>query len=72
MRKRIADFRLRSVFQQVSNVDHQDVLYRRIRKILGIEEMLHELHFELEILADLSVQEEQRKESIFQKFVMIL
>jgi len=34
--------------------------------------MLHELHFELEILADLSVQEEQRKESIFQKFVMIL
>lgn len=71
-RQHIARFWLRSLFRQVSNVDHQDHLYKRIHKVLGIEDLLEELHSELGLLADLSLIQEQQQESIFQGRVMIL
>jgi hypothetical protein len=72
LRQCIANFWVRSLFRQISNIDHQDQLYRQIRTVLGIDDLLDELQSELGLLADLSIIEEQRKDSIFQSVVMIL
>ncbi|TXK82582.1 CorA family divalent cation transporter [Paenibacillus sp. N3.4] len=53
MNLKLVRFKLRSTFTQISNVTHQDKLYANMRKVLKIEELLSELHAEMESLSAL-------------------
>ncbi|WP_216651751.1 CorA family divalent cation transporter [Paenibacillus sp. NEAU-GSW1] len=46
-------FKLRSTFTQVSNVSHQDRLYGVMREALKIDDLIQELHFEMDMLTNM-------------------
>lgn len=58
LRRKMAEFVMRCVFRQVSNVTHHGRLYEMMRRSLGIDDMLQELHYELELLGTLAEMEE--------------
>lgn len=61
LRERIAFSIMRCLFRQVSNVNHHAKLYEAIRKTLGIEDLLEELHFEIEVLSSLAELKENKE-----------
>ncbi|RKN77076.1 hypothetical protein [Paenibacillus ginsengarvi] len=62
LQERMTFFTLRSSFTQVSNVTHQARLYEKLRHTLRIEDLMQELHTELEVLSSLAHVREQKRE----------
>lgn len=69
---KLVRFKLRSTFVQVSNVTHQDKLYGSMRQVLKIEELLQELHFEMESLSSFMQLAEKERADRFQKGIAIV
>ncbi len=67
MRQRIANFSFRCLFRQVSNITHQAKLYNMLRQVLGIEDLMEELHYELEVLSSLAESDQNKRRMLLKE-----
>lgn len=75
-RDKINFFYLKCVFEEVSHITHQAVLYEKMEKVLGIEKMINELDLETRRVTDIvsQVRQEQseKREKKTRKFFTIV
>lgn len=60
-RDKINFFYLKCVFEEVSHITHQSVLYEKMEKVLGIEKMINELDLETRRITDIVSQVRQKQ-----------
>ncbi|MGE8021532.1 hypothetical protein ACQKOM_21950 [Peribacillus frigoritolerans] len=70
LRSRMVFFTLRCAFKQVSHISHQTSLYEMFRRALRIEELMDELHLEIEALSSITEIEETRKSKKIQNIIL--
>ncbi|NGY80464.1 hypothetical protein F6Y02_41600 (plasmid) [Bacillus megaterium] len=70
LRARMVFFTLRCSFKQVSHISHQTSLYEMFRRALRIEELMDELHLELEALASITEIEKSRRSQRIQNIIL--
>jgi hypothetical protein len=64
LKEKIILFKLRSVFKQVSNTSHHTAVYNLFQTNLHIDQLLGELHFELDSLSQMVQLKEQKRSQL--------
>lgn len=70
LRSKMVFFTLRCAFKQVSHISHQTSLYEMFRKALRIEELMDELHLEIEALSSITEIKESRRTNKIQSVIL--
>ena len=71
-KEKLVDFMLKSSYRHISNVSHYDDLYHLIRDNLKIQNLLNDLHNELEVLSAYTQTAEQKQKERFNNKIGLL
>lgn len=72
LREEINFFYMKSIFQEVSHITHQNTLYKRMHKVLGIIDMMNELSDESSSITNLLTEDRERDKEIRVKNFMVI
>jgi hypothetical protein len=72
LREKMVQFKLQSSFKVVTNITHQSKLYDLYRKVYRIDDLMDELHLEIDALTSLMEIKRNAKNNLVQMYVVIL